>query len=603
MFQSFEDKADPAESAERLNALRALMLAQGIDAFLVPRSDSHQGENVAPRDERLAWLTGFTGSAGNCIVAMHVAAIFVDGRYLLQVKKQVDPRLFSTKQHPDERATDWIRQILRKGAVVGFDPWLHTVEQIDDMTVALAPDEIAFRPVENLIDAIWSDQPSAPSGPIVAHPETLAGRTSSNKRHCLAGELADEGIAATILTLPDSLSWLLNIRGSDFARTPTVSAYGILHDSGRVDLFCSTEKLNDDVRCHLGTEVKIHDRDEFGPHLDRLSGRIAVDRKVTPVWVSERLNNRRTDVVWRRDPCILPKACKTQEEISGARAAHVRDGAAITEFLTWLDAQQGRQSLTEIDLVRRLEEARAATGKLHDLAFDTICGSGPNGAIIHYRVTERTNRRLKDNDLVLVDSGAQYSDGTTDITRTLAIGDATVAVIRPYTLVLKGLIALSRLRFPEGCTGRDIDAMARQYLWQAGLDYDHGTGHGVGSFLSVHEGPQGISRRSMETLRAGMIVSNEPGYYRVDHFGIRLENLLLVREPKNIVNGDRTMHYFETLTLVPFDRRLIDSRLLASHEIEWLDQYHRRVYDTLFSNLSQKAAAWLTAACEPIGLA
>jgi Xaa-Pro aminopeptidase len=316
--------------------------------------------------------------------------------------------------------------------------------------------------------------------------------------------------------------------------------------------------------------------------------------------VSDRLKNRGIDVVWRPDPCIVPKACKTQEEISGARVAHLRDGTAITEFLAWLASQQVPQDLTEIDLVRRLEEARVATDKLRDLAFDTICGSGPNGAIIHYRVTERTNRRLLNNDLVLVDSGAQYSDGTTDVTRTLAIGDPPVAAIRPYTLVLKGLIALSRLRFPEGCTGRDIDAIARQDLWRAGLDYDHGTGHGVGSFLSVHEGPQGISRRNMETLRTGMIVSNEPGYYREDHFGIRLENLLVVREPATYDGGDRAMLSFETLTLVPFDRRLIDLGLLTPHETEWLDLYHRRVHDTLSSSLSKEANIWLAAACEPI---
>lgn len=600
MFQSFEDTSDPAASAERLRALRALMLARRIDALLVPRTDAHQGENVAPRDERLAWLTGFTGSAGYCVVSMNDAAIFVDSRYLLQVKKQVDLKLFTIKQHPDEQAAAWIRQISQKGATVGFDPWLHTIEQIDDLSKALATDEIALKPVQNLVDTIWSDQPPPPAGPVVAHPDCLAGRTSSNKRHCLADEMANEGIVATILTLPDSISWLLNIRGSDFARTPSVSAYGILHDNGYFDFFCSLEKLNEGVRRHLGAEVAVHEPEEFGPQLDLLSGRISVDRKTAPLWVPERLKNRGIDVVWRPDPCIVPKARKTQEEIFGARVAHLRDGAAITEFLAWLDSQQVPQYLTEIDLVRRLEGVRVATGKLRDLAFDTICGSGPNGAIIHYRVTERTNRRLWNNDLVLVDSGAQYSDGTTDVTRTLAIGDPPVAAIRPYTLVLKGLIALSRLRFPEGCTGSDIDAVARQDLWRAGLDYDHGTGHGVGSFLSVHEGPQGISRRNMETLRTGMIVSNEPGCYRENHFGIRLENLLVVQEPATYVGGDRAMLSFETLTLVPFDRRLIDPGLLMPHETEWLDLYHRRVHDALSSSLSQEASIWLAAACEPI---
>ncbi len=600
MFQTFEDKSDPAASAERLHALRDLMQARKIDVFLVPRADAHQGENVALRDERLAWLTGFTGSAGYCIVAGNQAALFVDGRYQLQVRKQVDPNLFAMRRHPEDRAADWIRQNARNGATIGFDPWLHTVEQIEELGNALAPDGIVLKPVENLIDEIWSDQPAPPAGPIVAHPDSLAGRSSSDKRRSLADELAKDGISAAMLTLPDSISWLLNIRGSDYARTPSVAAFGILHNSGRADLFCSATKLSEAVRDYLGADVSVHEPEAFGPHLDRMSGRVAVDRRTAPLWVSERLRNRGTEVVWRPDPCILPKACKTQEEIAGARAAHLRDGAAVIEFLAWLDAEQAPGNLTEIDLVRRLENARAATGELRDLAFDTICGSGPNGAIVHYRVTEATNRTIQDGDLVLIDSGGQYRDGTTDITRTLAIGQPSASAITPYTLVLKGLIALSRLSFPEGCSGRDIDAIARQDLWRAGLDFDHGTGHGVGSYLSVHEGPQGISRRNTETLRPGMIVSNEPGYYREGAFGVRLENLLLVREPATTEGGDRPMLSFETLTLVPFDRRLIDATLLTTEERDWLDSYHRQVCEAHRSSLSRGAADWLAAACAPI---
>jgi Xaa-Pro aminopeptidase len=600
MIQTFEDTTNPAASAERLHALREQMLVEKLDVFLVPRADAHQGENVAPRDERLAWLTGFTGSAGLCVVAMDDAAIFVDGRYLLQVRKQVDPALFTIKQHPGDKPADWIRQMSRKGVSVGFDPWLHSAEQIEDMTAALSPEGKELKPVRNLVDAIWPDQPPPPAGIVVLHPVSLAGRTASDKRKSLAAELAKERLAATILTLPDSLSWLLNIRGSDFARTPTVAAFGILHDSGRLDFFCSSEKLNDSTRRHLGSEVTIFEPEEFGPQMDRIAGRIAVDRSTAPLWVSERLKRPGIDIVWRRDPCILPKACKSQEEIAGARAAHLRDGAAITEFLTLLDAEQGRHDLTEIDLVKRLEKARAATGELRDLAFDTICGSGPNGAIVHYRVTKKTNRLLEKDDIVLIDSGAQYCDGTTDVTRTLAIGDPPIAAITPYTLVLKGLISLSRLRFPEGCSGRDIDAIARQDLWRAGFDYDHGTGHGVGSFLSVHEGPQGISRRNMEVILPGMIVSDEPGYYREGAFGIRLENLLLVREPETTDFGDRAMLSFETLTLVPFDRRLIDPSLLTSDETDWLNSYHRHVRDTLRPLVSRDAATWLASACEPI---
>jgi Xaa-Pro aminopeptidase len=600
MFQTFEDKSDPAASAERLHALRDLMHVRKIDVFLVPRADAHLGENVAPRDERLAWLTGFTGSAGYCIVAGNDAAIFVDGRYQLQVRKQVDQRLFAIALHPDDPAADWIRQKAPNGATVGFDPWLQTAEQIEELSASLASAGIVLKPVENMIDAIWSDQPLPPAGPIVAHPESLAGRTSADKRRSLAEELVKEGISATILTLPDSLSWLFNIRGSDFARTPSVAAFAILHDSGRADFFCSAVKLNEGIRDHLGADVTVHEPEELGPHLDRMTGRVAVDKRTAPLWVSDRLNSRGIEVVWRRDPCILPKACKTHEEIVGARTAHLRDGAAVIEFLAWLDAERGPRNPSEIELVRRLEETRAATGELQDLAFDTICGSGPNGAIVHYRVTEATNRAIEDGEIVLIDSGAQYRDGTTDITRTLAIGDPAIAAIRPYTLVLKGLIALSRLRFPEGCSGRDIDAIARQDLWRAGLDFDHGTGHGVGSFLSVHEGPQGISRRNTEALRPGMIVSNEPGYYREGAFGVRLENLLLVREPAQTEGGDRAMLSFETLTLVPFDRRLIDPALLTAEEIEWLDSYHRRVFEAHRSSLTSGAADWLDAACAPI---
>ncbi len=601
MLQDFRRRTTPDTGAARLAALRAAMAEAGVDAFLVPRADAHQGENVAPRDERLAWLTGFTGSAGLAIVTRDRAAIFVDGRYRLQVQGQVDLASFTVRRHPEDKPADWLIEALPGGGRLGFDPWLHTAKEIETLSEALGPRQIGLVRVANLVDAAWPDQPPPPARPIVPHPVELAGRDSAAKRAELAAGLVERDLAAAVLTLPDSIAWLLNVRGSDVARTPVPLAFAILHAGGRVDLFTDPAKVDDNLRAHLGPEVTIAAPESFGPGLDALRGRVAVDQASAPAWVSDRLGAAASaEVVWQRDPCILPKACKTAAEIAGARAAHLRDGAAMAEFLAWLDLTAPEGGLTEIDVVRKLEEIRAATGLLRDISFETICGAGPDGAIVHYRVTEASNRPVVPGELLLVDSGAQYADGTTDITRTVAVGQVPGDAVRPFTLVLKGLIAMSRLAWPAGLAGRDLDAVARAWLWRAGFDYDHGTGHGIGAYLGVHEGPQNLSRRGIEPLLPGMMLSVEPGYYREGAFGIRIENLVVVRPPELPEGGDREMLGFETLTLAPIDRRLIDRALLEPAERAWVDAYHDRVAETLTPMIEAETARWLRAACAPL---
>ncbi len=600
MLQDFHRRTTPDTSAARLAALRAAMDRAGVDAFLVPRADAHQGENVAPRDERLAWLTGFTGSAGLAVVARDRAAIFVDGRYRLQVRGQVDTDLVEVLRVPEDKPADWLVDALPRGGRVGFDPWLHTAKDVATLEEALGPRQIGLVPVANLVDEVWPDQPAPPARPIVAYPTELAGRSSSDKRQEIATALRQRGLAASVLTLPDSIAWLLNIRGSDIARTPVALAFAILDADGRVALFTEPTKIDEALRAHLGPDVSVLQPDDFGPRLEALSGRVGVDQASAPAWVSDRLAAAGIETVAERDPCILPKATKTAAEIAGARAAHLRDGAAMVEFLAWLDQTAPEDGLTEIDVVARLEEFRAATGCLRDISFETISGAGPDGAIVHYRVTDATNRPVRAGELLLVDSGAQYEDGTTDITRTVAIGPVPAEAVRPFTLVLKGLIAMSRLRWPQGLAGRDLDAVARAALWRAGMDYDHGTGHGIGAYLGVHEGPQGLSRRSLEPLLPGMILSIEPGYYREGAFGIRCENLAVVSPPVVPEGGDREMLGFETLTLAPFDRRLIDPALLEPAERAWLDAYHARVADSIAPLVEAETARWLRTACQPL---
>jgi Xaa-Pro aminopeptidase len=599
MFQSFDSHASPDQGPPRLAALRARLAAEGLAGFIVPRADVHQGEYVAARDERLQWLTGFTGSAGFCIVLPEVAGVFIDGRYRTQVKAQVDLSVFTPVPWPEVKPGDWVRAKLAQGRV-GFDPWLHTADEVARLETALEGTGVTLEPVgENPVDAIWPDQPAAPFGKAFVHPVELAGESHEAKRARLAEGLRKAGQKAAVVTLPDSLCWLLNVRGADVPKNPVLHGFAVLHDDARVDLFVTPAKLDEVVRAHLGPEVAVHPADGFAEALKGLAGPVRVDKGTAPLAVSDILKRAGLEVAWGDDPCRLPKACKNASEIAATREAHLRDGAAMVEFLRWLDEAAPSGGLTEITVVQALEGFRRATNALHDISFDTICGAGPNGAIMHYRVTEETNRPVQQNELLLVDSGAQYLDGTTDITRTVAVGDPGQEARECYTRVLQGLIAISRVRFPKGLPGRDIDALARYNLWVAGQDYDHGTGHGVGAFLSVHEGPQRISRVSEVPLEPGMILSNEPGYYREGAFGIRLENLIVVQEAPAL-GDNRAQLSFETLTFVPFDRRLILRGELSPGEKRWLDAYHAEVLEKLAPRVSGATLEWLKDACAPI---
>jgi Xaa-Pro aminopeptidase len=599
MFQSFESHASPDQGPPRLAALRVQLAAMGLGGFLVPRADVHQGEYVAARDERLQWLTGFTGSAGFCVVLPGVAGVFIDGRYRTQVKAQVDLGAYTPVPWPEVKAGAWIRENLSAGRV-GFDPWLHTAEEVEKLQAFLEESDVTLcRCEKNPVDGIWLDQPAPPLGKAFVHPDALAGETHATKRATLAEGLRAAGQKAAVLTLPDSICWLLNIRGADVPKNPVLQAFAVLRDDGRVQLFADAAKFDAAVIAHLGPEVAVLPPAGFTSALQGLAGPVRVDKTSAPLAVSDILTAAGIAVVWGDDPCRLPKARKNPAEIAATREAHLRDGAAMAEFLAWLYAEAPQGKLTEIAVVQALEGFRRATNALHDISFDTICGAGPNGAIIHYRVTEETNRPIKPGELLLVDSGGQYPDGTTDITRTIAIGDPGEEARQAYTRVLQGMIAISRVRFPKGLAGRDIDALARYPLWLAGQDYDHGTGHGVGAFLSVHEGPQRISRLSEVPLEPGMILSNEPGYYREGAFGIRLENLIVV-EPAPPLGDNRVQLAFETLTFVPFDRRLILTAALAPGESDWLDAYHRNVLEKLGKRVSGATLDWLRAACAPM---
>jgi Xaa-Pro aminopeptidase len=600
MFQSFEDSARPEQGPPRLASLRDLLPREGLTGFLVPRADAHQGEYVAPHDARLAWLTGFTGSAGFACVLPHVAGVFIDGRYRTQVKGQVDLAHFTPVPWPETGLADWLRAQLPNGGVIGFDPWLHTADEIGKLEEALAGTAITLRPGPNAVDRIWTDQPAPPAGLITPYPDDLAGETSAAKRARLAEGLRKAGQSAAVLTLADSLAWLLNVRGSDIPRNPVPHGFAVLHDNGHLTLFADPAKCDDALRAHLGTDVTLRPVTAFGAGLRSLTGPVRVDRATAPLWVSMELAEAGVPCVWGQDPCILPKATKTPAEIAATTEAHLRDAAAMVEFLCWFDAQPAG-SLTEIEVATALEGFRRATNALRDISFETIAGTGPNGAIMHYRVSNSSNARLEPGHLIVVDSGGQYLDGTTDITRTLPVGEVGDTEKACFTRVLQGMIGISRLRFPKGLAGRDIDAIARAPLWAAGLDFNHGTGHGVGVYLCVHEGPQRISRVSDVPLQPGMILSNEPGYYREGSFGIRIENLIVVREAPALAGADdRAMFSFDTLTWVPIDRRLVLPGLMTAEERAWLNAYHAACHDKIAPRLSEAARIWLAGATAPL---
>jgi Xaa-Pro aminopeptidase len=605
MFQLFDDVSSPGASGERIKALQGELKSRKLKGFLVPHSDEHQSEYLAPQFERLAWLTGFTGSAGNAVVLDKDAALFVDGRYILQARAQTDPALFEVLQTPEAKASSWIAEKLAKGGSVGYDPSLHTIKEIERLTETLAKSGIKLVPVEtNLIDAIWQDRPKPAATPVVPHAIEYAGRSAQEKIRDVQAALAAENADAVLLTLLDSIAWLFNIRGGDIKHTPVALAFAIVPASGRPTLFIDPAKIGDNVKGEIREAADLAEPATLAERLKTLGeaqARVRLDPETASMRFAQALKAAGAQVVPGQDPCLMPKAIKNATEIAGARTAHLRDGVAMVRFLAWLDEVAVPGKIDEVAAAIKLEDCRRESGQLKDISFDTISAAGANGAIVHYRPTTKSKRVLEAGSLYLIDSGAQYREATTDVTRAIAIGTPNADMRRHYGLVLKAHIAIATARFPKGTRGQDLDPFARRPLWEAGLDFDHGTGHGIGSYLSVHEGPQRLSRLGTVELEPGMILSNEPGYYREGHYGIRLENLVLVTSLEKIPGGTREMMGFETLTLVPFDRRLIDPKQLLPWELAWLNAYHARVRREIEPILLSDDRAWLRHATAPIG--
>jgi Xaa-Pro aminopeptidase len=607
-FQNFESTANSALAAPRVSSLRALFDVHGIDGFLVPRSDEHQGEYVAKGSERLAWLTGFTGSAGIALVLKSNAFVFVDGRYTVQAAQQLDPKTFSTEDLVANPPMKWIKNSLPKGVRIGFDPWLHTISEVKGLEKAVADIGGTLVAVNaNPVDAIWHDRPVAPLEPVTIHDIAQAGVLAKDKTATMAKAVKDGGAAACVLTDPSSLAWVFNVRGKDVPHTPLALAFAIIRAEGEPLVFIDKRKLDIKTEAYLNQLCALYPPSALEEELAKLSANGAAI-SLDPLLAAEQLRRIAEGaggkVIEASDPARIPRAQKNEVEKQGTRAAHIRDGAAVSAFLAWYDGQKPG-TLTEIAAAEKLEICRITTGEmlqapLLDVSFDTISSTGPNGAINHYRVTTDTNRTLHDGELFLLDSGGQYVDGTTDITRTMPVGAVSEEMRRRFTLVLKGMIAISTLRFPKGTTGAEIDAFARAALWKAGLDYAHGTGHGVGSYLSVHEGPQRIAKTGRQELLPGMILSNEPGYYKPGEYGIRIENLIIVTEAEDVSGGDKPMLGFETITLAPIDRRLIDTHLMTREELQWLDAYHARVLKELSPIVAPNVRPWLESACAPL---
>lgn len=593
--------------ADRLAALRDQLKRDRLDGFVVPLTDEHMSEYVGSYAQRLEWLTGFKGSAGSAVVLPEQAAIFTDGRYTLQVRSQVSGSEWSYESVPETSAAEWLREHAPTGARIGYDPWLHTTDWVKQAKEQLAAKGAELVPVgTNPIDRVWADRPQPSKAHLVVQREALAGQSSADKRQQMADWLSENNADAAVLAALDSIAWTFNLRGADVSHTPVALAYAIVNRDGTAELFVDPEKVGDEVKAHLGNGVRLHDRSGFEPYLKGLEGKkVAVDPERSVAAIGQALDEAGA-VTWRvRDPAVLPKAIKNQAEIAGHQAAQARDGAAIVRFLKWVEAEAPSGKLDELIASDRLQAIRAAGGMLKDLSFDTISGSGPNGAIVHYKASPETNRPIEMNSLYLVDSGGQYEDGTTDITRTLAIGEPTAEMRDRFTRVLQGHIGIATALFPKGTRGSQLDSFARRALWDAGVDYAHGTGHGVGAFLSVHEGPQRISPVGSgqsggdEPLQAGMILSNEPGYYKAHEYGIRIENLVLVVE-KAIDGAEKPMLGFETLTFAPIERRLIVKDMLSAKEIAWVDGYHRDVVAKIGPQLEGDERAWLEAACAPL---
>ena len=592
------------EIADRLFRFRAHLDELGLDGFIVPLTDEHQSEYVADYAKRLAWLTGFTGSAGHAIILKEKAAVFSDGRYTLQLDAQVDGAVFEKLHSIKEPPLTWLATNVGEGDKIGYDPFLHTIENLQQTESALQGKKAHVKPVTpNPIDAVWNDQPGEPNRAVVAHGLEYAGKSSEDKRSELAEGLKKKVADAAVITALDSIAWLFNIRSGDVLHTPVSLAFALLNSDGSAVLFLDESKSSSDLKAHLGNRVELRSKEVFLSGLEALgeNGRsVLVDPASASAAIFQSLEDAGANIIKDADPCALPKAKKNDVEISGTKRAHVRDGATVTKILRWIDERAAEGGLSELDVVAKLREFRGQNDKFQDLSFDTIAGAGPNGAVIHYRVNEETNRKLEKDSVFLMDSGAQYLDGTTDITRTMAIGSAPIEARDRFTRVLKGHIALATAVFPEGTTGPQLDSFARRPLWEAGLDYDHGTGHGVGSYLAVHEGPGRIaSVPNSIALEPGMIYSNEPGYYKPGAYGIRIENLVVVI--KLVMESEQPMLGFETITMAPIDRNMILPELLNEDERGWLNTYHAQVRESLSPTLKGEDLAWLKAATEPIG--
>ncbi|HHB93490.1 MAG TPA: aminopeptidase P family protein [Thioploca sp.] len=563
----------------RLQALQLELKKLDLDGFLIPHADEYQSEYLPPHARRLEWLTGFTGSAGLAVVNRGESVIFVDGRYTLVVREQAKNfKAYNSRHYPPNK---WLLQ--QPASKIGYDPWLHTPAELEPLQYsAKITGSLLIACEYNPIDKIWQNQPTPPVKSIIPHSLKYSGETSQSKRKRISEFLTRKKLFATVLTASDSIAWLLNIRGNDIPRVPVPLAFAILYATGMTNLFIVPRKIDDKLLEHLGSEINIYSLDSFATKLSKLADKsVLIDPKRTAIWIINQL--AAANIIKDSDPCVLLKACKNKVEILGAKRAHLWDGIAVTKFLHWLDTKAG--AIDEIQTAQQLEKLRRENNNLRDLSFDTISATGANAAIVHYQATEQTNKRL--HSLYLVDSGGQYLSGTTDVTRTIAIDQPTTEQKKCFTLVLKGHISIATCQFPIGTTGSQLDILARHALWQAGLDYDHGTGHGVGSFLSVHEGPQSISIKPNKiALQPGMILSNEPGYYKEGDFGIRIENLILVVEKGSQLG-------FETLTLVPIDLSLVDFSLLTIDEITWLQNYHTRVLEQIGSQLESEAKKWL----------
>lgn len=594
-FQTFDDASEGAQSAERVAALRTELKRRGLAGFLVPRADRQQNEYLPASEERLAWLTGFTGSAGAAIVLTDKAALFVDGRYTLQVKSQTDTAVFAIEHFVDNPPPVWLEQNIKAGHRIGYDPWLHTADQAERFARACTKAGATLVPLDdNPIDALWTDRPVPPSGAVTLRPLALAGESTAGKLARIRDELTKLRADALIVSDPQNVDWTFNIRGSDVAHTPLALGFASIPREGRPRLYIEPAKLSNEVRHALEEFADVHATDDLARDLASFKDQsVLLDQGSAADALTHIVTDNGGKPTRTADPITLMKAVKNNAEIAGTRAAHLRDGAAMTRFLCWLDHEMPSGKLTEIDAVKALESFRRDTGLLKDVSFPSISGAGPNGAIVHYRVTSATNRFIGKDEMFLIDSGAQYEDGTTDITRTVINGTPTDDMRDRFTRVLKGHIAIAEAVFPAGTTGAQLDPFARAALWQAGIDFDHGTGHGVGSYLSVHEGPARISKLGHTPLKPGMILSNEPGYYKAEAYGIRIENLVLVIAAPSPDGAEKPLNAFETLSFAPIDRRLIEPRLLTAQELHWLNNYHARVRDAVSPLVDPATQSWL----------